>query len=477
METSLSLHAELSKRGWRVAAIDQVFAEAPVGLMVFHGVEGCIYANHHVLHLFGSAWEHLRGFGWARAVDREDARRVRAALEAFDYDDTKEVVVRFRVLSKGQSRVLQMAIRSVEGGAERCPVATLIDVTDVHAGEQERDLASREAFRLAHAPHLVTEVRNAVQAVFAVTEVMEEETLSGRALEALGALKASADRARTIADSLASTDEAVVSVDRALRSHALWFGQVLGPSCSFELDLQAGDQPVAWTNEELHHVVLQLLVNLRDVAPNGDRIRLRSRTNGHVAVLRGRLSGVGRPLSEVFAPLLHLDRPGGAFVTTQRLLRSIGARIRLPDSTSVELVVPLMDQGSTPAVAPQRPARILLVDDHPAVRASLAQSLAMQGHEVFSASGVFEALERLTESEVDLIVTDVVLPDGSGTTVHDAAAREARPPQVLYISGYGQDELPMLDGRLDEHTRLLQKPFRPSQLIEAIAALQGVRTA
>lgn len=475
MRTTLSLHDELSKRGLRTSTIDQAVAVAPVGLLVFHPVEGCVYANETVLRLLGRPWSAVQRFGWARAVAEDDVQRVQAVLSSFDHDESDGVVLRFAArLPEVERRVLEMALRSVGEGPERCTVATVLDITEQAEILSPRDRTTLEEYRLSLAPRLLSEVRSTSQGVLALRDVLAGESLSPAAARAVEGLVEAAERARVLAESMSSSDAPVESLDAFLCAHELWFAQVLGACCSLVLDLGAVGRPIAWTHGELHHFVLQLLVQVRDVAVPGSTLRLRTCPRDALVRLEATLDKRSAALEDVFSPLAQGGESTAGFAVMRRMVSANGARVRLSEG-AVIVEIPTLDQRSSPSDE-ARPARILLVDDHPAVRSSLAQSLALQGHEVLSASGVYEALAHLTDAEpMDLIVTDVVLPDGDGATVYEAAMREANRPGILFISGYGADELPMLEGRLDDQVRLLQKPFRPSQLIEAIDALQRVR--
>ena len=69
-------------------------------------------------------------------------------------------------------------------------------------------------------------------------------------------------------------------------------------------------------------------------------------------------------------------------------------------------------------------ARLLVVDDEPNIRDLLATSLRFAGFEVFTAATGNEAIQAATEHQPDLVVLDVMLPDGSGLIVADAYGAE-----------------------------------------------------
>lgn len=114
---------------------------------------------------------------------------------------------------------------------------------------------------------------------------------------------------------------------------------------------------------------------------------------------------------------------------------------------------------------------LLLVEDDRLVQNVAIRVLERAGYAVEHASSLREAKERLTEGFVpDLLITDVMLPDGNGRELADAVAEQAAGIPVLFISGYPDDVISEfgLDGST---ATFLQKPFTPAQLRESVADL------
>ena len=120
--------------------------------------------------------------------------------------------------------------------------------------------------------------------------------------------------------------------------------------------------------------------------------------------------------------------------------------------------------------APTRPLRILLVDDHDAVRETTEAILRDLGHDVETACDGPAMLRRLADApaECDLIVTDYAMPLMSGCEMLKQA-RGIRPavPAIL-ISGYADDRA-LADA--PDGVAILRKPFTLGQMGEAISAL------
>jgi CheY-like chemotaxis protein len=117
-----------------------------------------------------------------------------------------------------------------------------------------------------------------------------------------------------------------------------------------------------------------------------------------------------------------------------------------------------------------RPAHILLAEDEPIVRASIAVSLRSQGHQVLSAKDGEEALAILQDeaAPIELLITDVVMTGMSGPELA-RRARERRPElRLLFISGYSwESELPTES--TDAGEAILEKPFTMETLLQRVS--------
>jgi two-component system CheB/CheR fusion protein len=103
---------------------------------------------------------------------------------------------------------------------------------------------------------------------------------------------------------------------------------------------------------------------------------------------------------------------------------------------SAASVVPTVEPLCLREEVPRRRIRILLVDDNADTLESLAQILTRRGHDVHTATSVAEALRTASTGDIDLLITDVVLPDGTGLQLM-AAIRASRMVAGIVLSGFG----------------------------------------
>ena len=110
---------------------------------------------------------------------------------------------------------------------------------------------------------------------------------------------------------------------------------------------------------------------------------------------------------------------------------------------------------------------VLIVDDDPGIRDSLAECLASEGYEVLAAPNGVDALDRVRERRPDLIVVDLHMPVMNGAQLverlRDGEATRGIP--VILMSGLqpgGREPLPAV-------AAVLPKPFELDDLIETVA--------
>ena len=129
-----------------------------------------------------------------------------------------------------------------------------------------------------------------------------------------------------------------------------------------------------------------------------------------------------------------------------------------------------MRKGVAMAAEPPVSARVLLVDDDLDVLGANARFLRVSGHEVIVAESAASALERLETERVDLVVTDLRMPDLDGLAFA-RRARESRPLlPIVFFSGFARvpDVVAAMKlGAID----FLEKPIEPDLLLEAIENL------
>ena len=124
-------------------------------------------------------------------------------------------------------------------------------------------------------------------------------------------------------------------------------------------------------------------------------------------------------------------------------------------------------------MAPMTSAKVLLVDDEPAVLRFVAAMLGRAGFSNVETArdmnGAVEAWDHQAGG-FDLIVCDYSLPEGSAIPFLQKAAQQKPIVKIIVMSGYSRDDLQAMEGAWDDRFALLQKPFTPVELTELCGA-------
>ncbi|AMV25727.1 Blue-light-activated protein [Gemmata sp. SH-PL17] len=245
---------------------------------------------------------------------------------------------------------------------------------------------------------------------------------------------------------------------------------------------------------QIEQVLLNLVVNARDAMPDGGRVTIETQ---NVALgtddwtdepdlkpgpyVRLTVTDTGAGMTEqvrakIFEPFFTTKGVGKGtglgLAVVHGAVKQSGGHISVASEVGVGTTFTLLFPAVTEAPeqvpdAPPAPARgtetILLVEDEDAVRSITRLSLAGQGYKVVAVGSGAEALraaERGT-GPIDLLVTDVVMPEMGGRQLAEALRQRAPDLRVLYMSGY-TDEVVLRSDRVEA---FLQKPFSPQALV------------
>ena len=119
------------------------------------------------------------------------------------------------------------------------------------------------------------------------------------------------------------------------------------------------------------------------------------------------------------------------------------------------------------ALLPGGAETILVVEDENAVRGMLVESLGEAGYTVLQADRMARGLEIMAESQVDMLITDVIMPAGSGLELAEKTRQDRPGVKILFVSGYAGDELDRRGVTLDP-ANTLTKPCAHDVLLRKV---------
>jgi len=267
-----------------------------------------------------------------------------------------------------------------------------------------------------------------------------------------------------------------------------------------ELDSTAG--AIKADPGQVEQVIMNLVVNARDAMPNGGRLTVETRNvtiedevrldavgvaPGSYVLLAVRDNGHGMDAetrSHLFEPFFTTKEKGKGtglgLSTVYGIVKQSGGSITVESApgrgTTFRIYFPRVEQealgltGAGDVVGQVRGREtILLVEDEPAVRGLVHETLRLHGYTVLEARHGIEAL--LTSAKyggpIHLLLTDVVMPQMSGPEVAEKLLSVRPEIKVLYMSGY--PDHPVFDrGNVSRETGFLPKPFSPHGLVQKV---------
>ncbi len=493
----------------RDEVLRRAFEDAPIGMALVGLDERIVEANAALCHMLRYSRDEL-----VRRTVPEITHPDDLTVEAQPKHEMRAgaslafVIEKRYVRADGTVLLGRLSVSALLGehGMPAYYLGQLEDVT--REREAERALREREA-ELARALRLdglgrlaggvAHDFNNMLTVILGTAETLAEGLLPGDpALADVDLIRETSLRARDLTRQLLAVGRqpqgapTEVSVRRVVRASERLLARVLGEDVACSVDVADDVGHVLIDPTQMEQVLLNLATNARDAMPGGGRFAVRVRavtlaapppplTPGRFVELCAEDSGVGMDdavREQIFDPFFTTKRVGRGtglgLATVYGIVRLAGGDIRVESRAGAgSRFTVLLPEADAPAEAlttessPVEPGVgvALLVEDNDAVRSVVARILRRGGYRVLAPAGPDEALALACSGcDIDVIVTDVVMPALNGVDLYARIERARGPRPVVFMSGYAKADPAVLSA----HGGFVAKPFTPDALLAAV---------
>jgi two-component system, cell cycle sensor histidine kinase and response regulator CckA len=301
-------------------------------------------------------------------------------------------------------------------------------------------------------------------------------------------------RKQIIEPSILDLNEFITSTQKGL-------SRLIGEDINLHFSPGVDLSKIKFDRSQLDQILINLAANARDAMPQGGHLKIETANvrldeacrkehymlkPGDYVLLTVKDTGVGmdrETLSHAFEPFFTTKAIGkgtGLGLATVYGIVIQGGGFIDADSepghgSTFKIYFPRMAEEATVAEEIQEypmkqgTGRVLVVEDDPMVRDMTVAMLVSVGYEVQAAETPLGALEFCKKNcePIDLLITDVVMPELSGAELRDKIQEMKPGLKVLFISGYASDIIAH-HGILDEGVNFIRKPFTMNDLAKAV---------
>jgi two-component system cell cycle sensor histidine kinase/response regulator CckA len=503
----------------------RLFNSAPIAIATVDR-EGVISTtNAAFVRLFGRAVDGVpaRKVTLASLADADGAEALGKALDAAiaGQGAIEPVDIAFQNDKERSGRVYLSPVQQAEGESEAA-IAYAIDTTEQRALEMQIAQSQKMQAIGQLAGGIAHDFNNMLTAIIGFSDfLLMNHRPTDPAFQDIMNIKQNANRAAGLVRQLLA-----FSRQQTLRPERLQLGDVLselsillsrllGENIELKLEASADIWPVKADLHQFEQVIINLAVNARDAMPDGGKLTIHTANvderdsealgqhrvqPGEYVLIEVSDTGTGMApevMQKIFEPFFSTKEVGRGtglgLSTVYGIVKQTGgfiyAESELGAGTTMRVYLPryveVAGEAETARIAaPTRgdqpkdltgQGTVLLVEDEDAVRSFAARALGQRGYRVLEATTGSEALEVFASQngDVDLVVSDVVMPEMDGPTLLKHLRSERPDVKIIFISGYAEDAFKRSLSEKDDFM-FLQKPFDLKELAAAVkAALQG----
>ncbi len=478
--------------------LSAVLEKVPFGVYIDHPTRGCTYVNPALMEMYGHGWESLRGFGWAHYVLEGDVDHLQRAIHKFEHTRSSiDITFRIRASEDAPIRWLNARVEAVVGEQQEHlgsigivqDITSEIERAERRDEEQKLEAVGQLSARLAH------DFNNLLTAIIGNTELLALDIESESGQERLHSLNLIFDQAQNLTSQLLTISSrdiyqpSTLELDSELARLVSLLKTTVGAGVHLELQFSAAGSHVPLNFSQLGQILINLTSNARDAVGGKGHVVVCTKADATRAYITVRDDGDGMTLPTIqraFEPFFTTKEKGRGtglgLATVQSIVEFVRGEVTISSepnhgttvTVALPLVNPLPDSIKLGATETPRvvPGTVLLVEDDDAVRQSLSYALALVGYEVVAAASVAEARQRVAQvSHLDVVVCDIMLPDGLGTDLLKELRAQWPDLPVVFNSGFTAGATEQMSTLDRKNSLFVAKPFRAREIVDAIATL------
>jgi two-component system, cell cycle sensor histidine kinase and response regulator CckA len=487
------------------------FASAAIGMCVADLEGRLLEVNQAYADITGYSPHELIGMSFHAITHPDDVERDMAEHSRIISGEKSSYVIEKRYWRKSGEAVWVRNSVSAVRGRSGDPVQTIALSEDISARrnleEQLRQVQKMEAIgRLAAG--VAHDFNNLLTVVIGYAELAASKLADQPALQTeMHEIRQAGERGASLVGQLLAFSRKqllrpeIVELNEVVRSLQKLLRRLIGEDIDLTVKLGRAVGRVKTDRTQIEQVLINLAANARDAMPHGGRLSIETTSvtlgdvlpggpdlpAGNYVLLVVADTGIGmdsETLSHIFEPFFTtkgrgqgtglglatvygiVKQSGGTIVTRSEKDRGSTFNIYLPE-TAEEAEFTGEESAS---VTERLTATVLLVEDDPAVRSFIKRILSEEGFTVLDCAAAEEALKLAKGKLIDLLLTDVVLPDMSGPELVARFLDIASDTRILYMSGYTDHALFQNSTDLEGAT-FIHKPFTRTAIVERITEI------
>jgi two-component system cell cycle sensor histidine kinase/response regulator CckA len=421
-------------------------------------------------------------------------------------------------LAGESERWARFYVTAVEDDADQeRAIVYALETTEQRALQKQVDQAQKMDSVGKLAGGIAHDFNNVLSAIMMATDfLLNAHRPTDQSFQDIMQIKQNANRAAALVRQLLAFSRRqtlrpqVLDLGEALSDISMLLKRLIGEKVSLDVKHGRDLWPVKVDISQFEQVIVNLAVNARDAMPDGGKLMLRTANVGEkenqllvdkgmpagdYVLIEVADTGTGIPpeiIDKIFEPFFStkevgmgtglglstvygiIKQTGGSIDVDSEIGRGTIFRIFLPRHIGTAEEISAAEQPTTTDATKATPAdhtghgTVLLVEDEEGLRALNARGLVSRGYTVCEASNGAEAIKEIDKGrKIDLVVSDVVMPEMDGPTLLKELRRRDPDLKIIFVSGYAEEAFAK---NLPEGGQFafLAKPFTLKQLVAAV---------